>query len=235
MVLIGCSDDPWNQTAADNAEWLQRFKRDVGMIESGPGLAAEVVQWKVADGGTGFAPPYVCLSPQATIEPLKENPKIFCRDNSKPFEPDVATANRFLQSLNQRYAAPAKVFCSRELEKGLGEYVKREVNKTGLIPCDDELRDRARQIMSMQKTAADDPILLGKFKASMQQSVLSGQGAPMSGITTTTIPAAFTTKTLATSTECAPTDLLSVLPAGADMNISDEQVNDILEDLDVTF
>ncbi|KAL3959210.1 hypothetical protein ACCO45_007372 [Purpureocillium lilacinum] len=33
-------DDPWNQTAADNPEWLMRFKRDVGLLpqESGPGL-----------------------------------------------------------------------------------------------------------------------------------------------------------------------------------------------------
>lgn len=25
------SDDPWNFTAADNAEWLRRFKRDFGI------------------------------------------------------------------------------------------------------------------------------------------------------------------------------------------------------------
>ncbi|KAJ4179643.1 hypothetical protein NW755_012368 [Fusarium falciforme] len=31
------SDDAWNQTAADNDEWLQRFKRDVGILP-GPGL-----------------------------------------------------------------------------------------------------------------------------------------------------------------------------------------------------
>ncbi|EEU36737.1 uncharacterized protein NECHADRAFT_51835 [Fusarium vanettenii 77-13-4] len=31
------SDDAWNQTAADNDEWLQRFKRDVGIL-AGPGL-----------------------------------------------------------------------------------------------------------------------------------------------------------------------------------------------------
>ncbi|KAM6510695.1 hypothetical protein FSOLCH5_011140 [Fusarium solani] len=30
-------DDAWNQTAADNDEWLQRFKRDVGILP-GPGL-----------------------------------------------------------------------------------------------------------------------------------------------------------------------------------------------------
>ncbi|KAK7222828.1 hypothetical protein V2G26_010831 [Clonostachys chloroleuca] len=26
------SDDPWNQTAAENSEWLNRFKRDVGIL-----------------------------------------------------------------------------------------------------------------------------------------------------------------------------------------------------------
>lgn len=26
------SDDPWNQTAADNAQWLRQFKRDVGIL-----------------------------------------------------------------------------------------------------------------------------------------------------------------------------------------------------------
>lgn len=33
------SGDPWNFTPADNAEWLRRFKRDVGLLQdSGPGL-----------------------------------------------------------------------------------------------------------------------------------------------------------------------------------------------------
>ncbi|RSL90970.1 hypothetical protein CEP51_000493 [Fusarium floridanum] len=32
------SDDAWNQTAADNDEWLQRFKRDVGIL---PGLGID--------------------------------------------------------------------------------------------------------------------------------------------------------------------------------------------------
>lgn len=33
------SGDPWNLTPADNAEWLRRFKRDVGLLhDSGPGL-----------------------------------------------------------------------------------------------------------------------------------------------------------------------------------------------------
>lgn len=31
QVLTYISDDPWNPTAADNAEWLRRFKRDFGI------------------------------------------------------------------------------------------------------------------------------------------------------------------------------------------------------------
>jgi hypothetical protein len=33
------SDDPFNQTSADNPEWLTRFKRGVGILEDvGPRL-----------------------------------------------------------------------------------------------------------------------------------------------------------------------------------------------------
>ena len=31
-LLTLSSDDPWNQTAADNAQWLRQFKRDVGIL-----------------------------------------------------------------------------------------------------------------------------------------------------------------------------------------------------------
>lgn len=32
--------DPWNQTAADLPDWLERFKRDIGLLPSdtGPSL-----------------------------------------------------------------------------------------------------------------------------------------------------------------------------------------------------
>ncbi|KAJ6440073.1 Sad1/UNC domain-containing protein [Purpureocillium lavendulum] len=41
-------DDPWNQTAADNPEWLMRFKRDVGLLphDSGPGLGLGYFAWQ---------------------------------------------------------------------------------------------------------------------------------------------------------------------------------------------
>jgi hypothetical protein len=30
-----CSDDPWNQTPADNVEWLSKFKKDAGISDNG--------------------------------------------------------------------------------------------------------------------------------------------------------------------------------------------------------
>ncbi|KAI1874944.1 uncharacterized protein JN550_002373 [Neoarthrinium moseri] len=235
--IIYDEDDPWNQTAADNAEWLQRFKRDVGILppESGPGLTCDILPWTAAEGGTGFAPPFVSLSPNTTVEPLKENPKIFCRDNAKPFEPDAAIVNRYLQTLGQRYPAPAKIFCSRELENGLTEYVKRETIKTGMMPSNDQLRERARAIMGMQKTAADDTELLEKFKAAITapasntNPIVSLDGAQQQ--TLYTAPNG-SSATVPTSTA---QDILDILPPGANVNMTDQQVSEILQDIDTSF
>jgi hypothetical protein len=237
-LIIG-SDDPWNQTAADNAEWLLRFKRDVGILpaDSGPGLGSDLQAWSLPSGGTGFAPPYVSPNPQATIEPIKENSKIFCSDNTtKPFQADAATVNHYLQSFKQRYPAPAKVFCYRELENGLTEYVKRETSKNGVFPSDDQLRERAREIMGMQKTPADDPVLLKKFKAVMQ----GGEMLPTAAVG----PAATAPSTSVGVGSEATTGLKSALlvsdepsyfGAGADLNLTDQEVSNILQDMNEEF
>lgn len=57
-------DDPWNQTAADNEEWLSRFKRDVGVLaaDHNPGLGVKNMNdlqpgpegWLPCDGGHGY-------------------------------------------------------------------------------------------------------------------------------------------------------------------------------------
>lgn len=38
--FVYCDDDPWNQTPADNAEWLRLFKEGVG-LEQGSGIRVE--------------------------------------------------------------------------------------------------------------------------------------------------------------------------------------------------
>ncbi|KAI5868379.1 hypothetical protein GGS23DRAFT_26578 [Durotheca rogersii] len=229
--LVYDDDDPWNQTAADNFEWLQRFKRDAGILpaESGPGLGMDAVSWALSQGGTGFAPPYVAPNPAAQMEPFAAAPAVFLREGARRrFAPAASTANRFLRSFTQRYPAPAKVFCSRELENGLTAYVRREVAVGGAaaFPDDDQLRDRARQIMAMQRTACDDPVLLERFKAAVRESLGAPEAAAAAAGTdgsalrlgtsappfASSLTASLASATAATATAHAPDPLLASDP-----------------------
>ncbi|KAI1347361.1 hypothetical protein F5Y01DRAFT_245193 [Xylaria sp. FL0043] len=250
--IVYDDDDPFNQTAADNAEWLQRFKIDAGILPpgSGPGLGIWSVSWNIKDGGTGFEPPYVAPNPTAILEPLHGNPQIYLRDDAKPFESEASTANHFLKTFTQRYPAPAKIFCSRELENGLTEYVKRELLKTGVFPSDAQLQARARDIMSMQKTPCDDPELLSKFKAALQGNLpVQQQQQPLPVDTSfdfdfsTSIPASMPTTTSALSAGLAASSMPSLDPTlsvpaaepwstemDLDLNFTEQELNDILGD-----
>ncbi|KAI1416888.1 hypothetical protein F5Y13DRAFT_153262 [Hypoxylon sp. FL1857] len=240
--LIYDDDDPWNQTAADNFEWLQRFKRDVGILptDSGPGLGTNDLPWAPTEGGTGFAPPYVAPNPTAAIEPLDADPTIFLRDDAKPFEPAASTATRFLRNLARRYPAPAKVFCSRELESGLTEYVRREVGRTGAFPSDDSLRERARQIMAMQKTSCDDPVLLERFKAAVKGTGLPDalDTVPEAGPLTPGAAADIATVT-GTSTTVGEVSDPSLMALSAEMDVdfhfTEQEMNDLLQDMSPDF
>lgn len=196
-------DDPWNQTAADNAEWLMRFKRDVGILPAGPGLV-NILSWNVCQGGTGFAPPYCFpktpMGPYGAT-PAKPSPEsqgsqgsqgsqegqdrrvtvVQLQDGDYARETQYglasATANNFLQTFTTRYAKPATVFCSRELENGLAGFVRTAVAAGAPFPDDAALRVRAREILGTaagDKTAADDDELLGKFKE-MVRAQLAGE------------------------------------------------------------
>lgn len=235
-LIVYDDDDTWNQTAADNAEWLQRFKRDVGILPpgSGPGLPLDKIPWRPEVGGSGFAPPYVCPNPNASIEPLAASPKIFSGNSTRTLEPDAATANRFLQSFTHRYPAPAKIFCSRELENGLAEYVRREMQKTGVFPSDDQMRERARQILSMQKTPADDPVLLSKFKAAVQSGLLTQPTISGRELTAPVPVPAISTPGAAEvgSLVSEPFEDIGVFPTDMDLDISTQELNNIFQDMD---
>ncbi|RFU25939.1 hypothetical protein B7463_g10400, partial [Scytalidium lignicola] len=159
--VIYDDDDPWNQTAADNAEWLIRFKRDVGLLPSasGPGLPDQEQTWHIAAGGSGFSPPYTFPNQP----PAPYNAEVRVTMQNKPYIIKSDTANSMLQSLTMRYEPPGKIFCSRELETGLNEFVGKQ-KANGVVPSDDELRTEARKILGIEKTAADDQQLLEKFK-----------------------------------------------------------------------
>lgn len=174
-------DDPWNQTAADNAEWLIRFKRDVGLAsrEDGPGLPSTVTSWQVKGGGSGFSPPH--LWPQAPIAPFTADVPV--KMDQKVFNVKASTAAKFLESMPQRWQKPATVFCSRDLENGLNEFVKDEMAK-GNAPSDESLRAKAREILGVEKTSADDVELLEKFKAMHGLSYLTTQPSASDSIPT---------------------------------------------------
>ncbi|KAI1133697.1 hypothetical protein F5Y10DRAFT_228369 [Nemania abortiva] len=251
--IVYDDDDPFNQTAADNAEWLQRFKVDAGILPpgSGPGLSLPSVAWSIRDGGTGFEPPYVNPNPAAMIELLHGNPQIYLDDAAKPFESEASTANHFLRTFTQRYPAPAKIFCSRELENGLTEYVRRELQKTGVFPGDAQLQSRARDIMGMQKTPCDDPVLLGKFKAALQGNMpalqLQQQQAMPMGASfgldfSATLPASMPTTSALSAGLISPMPTLDPtlsVPAAdtfstgmdLDLNFTEQELNDILNDV----
>ncbi|KAL6880762.1 hypothetical protein J3F83DRAFT_719736 [Trichoderma novae-zelandiae] len=164
--IIYDDDDPWNQTAADNAEWLARFKRDTGLASSGGdnGLAAASPPrpWRIKDGGTGFMPPFVKPKAGATMSVTEESPVYI---DYRLFNVGKDTADRYIRALCEgEYQPPPSVFCSRELENGLNAYIEECISELH-VPSDDDLRAKAREILGMESTAADDPNLLDAFKA----------------------------------------------------------------------
>lgn len=101
------------------------------------------------------------------------------------------------------------------------------------FPDDECLKNRARQIMSMQKTSCDDPVLLERFKASMRSDpvqsaavVGAGQGN-ISQVPGSSLGASLDLLSGATTASQA-----SALPTGMDMSmeLTEQSILDILED-----
>lgn len=136
------------------------------------------------------------------------------------------------------------MFCSRELESGLTEYVRREVGKTGVFPSDESLRERARQIMAMQKTSCDDPVLLERFKASVKATLLPDTGtldavpeAGPAGPLTPGLAADIATVT-GTSSGTGVSDPALMTLSGemdVDFHFTEQEMNDLLQDMSPDF
>jgi len=242
-------DDPWNQTAADNAEWLRRFKRQVGILTdpSLPGLP-EGLQWNITQGGSGFAPPYVFPNPNVPIAPVKDDSPITITQGGKPIQAESATATKYLQTFTARHQPPALVFCSRELEAGLVKFVEEQVSLShGLgggtvaaqaaFPRDEAIKAKAREILKTDNTAADDEVLLEKFKGMMKERM----GLVSAGNQSLQIPNTMGELQMGglsgTGLSGAGFDLLapSNMDFNMDLGITDGEVNDILNDIDLDF
>lgn len=153
-------------TAADNAEWLERFKVDAGISTNGPGLP-DVDGWNVKQGGLGLAPPYAFPKGGPPTTKAGGTRMAGSGAGGTPFAGSPKAADRYVSSISQRYPLPAKVFCARELEEGLIELVKHKA-QCGGFPTDEELKERGRVILGLQRTSAEVPALLEKFKKMME-------------------------------------------------------------------
>ncbi|KAK2044464.1 hypothetical protein LZ31DRAFT_565860 [Colletotrichum somersetense] len=221
-IILYNDDDPWNQTAADNAEWLRRFKRDCSIIrDPGPGLPPGDA-WSLAQGGTGFAPPYAF--PKGDMAPFSEKTTDVPIRNMKVFEIQSDITNRYLETFKTRYPKPATIFCSRELEDGLVRFVETEMAVSGQFPDDGSLRAHASFILNAPETAADDPVLLGKFKGwMMMRGQQSGQQQHQQQ------PVLFQPQPrVPRSSMPLPSTSTSTLPTGMDLTLSDAEMNNIL-------
>lgn len=86
------------------------------------------------------------------------------RMEDKVYKVNPTTALKFASSIGTRFPAPASVFCSRELEGGLNNFIAGRF-ALGVFPSDEEIRAKAREILGVEETAADNDHLLEKFKA----------------------------------------------------------------------
>ena len=196
--------------------------------DSGPGLPTGK-QWNLAQGGSGFAPPYVFPNGQMTPFDGDKVSIALAGHEDHPFETEASTVNKYLQSLTKRYPAPAVVFCSRELEAGLTDFVTRGMATSGgAMPSDEALRAKAREILKLDITAADDLVLLEKFKAMM----LAKLGSQITGaVGTTALPmeGIIEDPLITTGPEVSPASL------NLDLNVSESEMNDILKDMSYEF
>lgn len=153
-------DDPWNQTALDNEEWLLRFKRSNGLAppEDGPGMPRTLEETDMHFGGTGLTPPTLGSEDLVDVIPMVQDD--LTSDWHKPAS-SCSLSNNAPKSVPR--LAMHTTFSSWKLESSLADFARQSLAK-GYIPTDEQLRTQARAIVGVPVTSADDPLLLQKFK-----------------------------------------------------------------------
>lgn len=141
------------------------------------------------------------------------------RTGAKAITAGHSAVNSWMEELTSSPSRkPAVIFCSRELEWGLQQFSKANFIDTGLLPSDMALRAKAREILKTETTAADDPILLDKFKAwliTRLPQLASGEPIQQENNAVDSLP--------------------SAVPTNMNVDISDAEIGDILKDMDFDF
>ena len=156
-------------------------------------------------------------------------------DRPQDFEAEASTANKYLNSITKRYPAPAVVFCSRELENGLVEFATSKWAMSGSLPTDEAFRAKARGILKLNVTAADDPVLLEKFKTMMLGRLGLTQPASSVGTTGLAMEGIVEESPVTNTVSAAGASEMSPGALNLDVNVSESEMNDILKDMSYEF
>ena len=197
-------DDAWNQTAADNAEWLRRFKHDVGITQD------DVPRLPFEDEARrqGFEPPYAFPNPAGQFAKESKGLLEVASDMSQPLGTSI------MDGFTSNNQPPAKIFASRKLENGLLGFVKEAQTTFGVFPTDVKIQEKARQLMKSTHTSAEDPVLLQKFKEwAMSQTVA----------TSPTLP------TEARQTTGSTSQSRSLTPASVELELLEVEIDDVMQ------
>lgn len=162
----------------------------------------------------GFEPPYAWPNPHGNAMAGFHDTSNGASGRSFPSTGPLAVSS-FVENMRSRYARPATIFCSRELEDGLVRMSEQSVAETGYLPSATALRARAREILGSSAalpTPADDPELMDKFQRWMMEKMAN-----------TKKPG---------ENEKQQQENVAAGPSFLDVQLSDEELGNMLQDMD---
>lgn len=189
----GPSDDPLNRTAADNAEWLLRFKRSAGILPATDGNGLPGYRWK----GSALGVEWRGTNPLQETSPEAMAPSM----STQPMQIDGGTLPALdfgsVEPIIAQHRSIGTVFANHEFEDKLVQFAVSEVASSGRLPPDEAIQARAKELSGFEvwqaaPTPADDPVLLAKFKKLVVEKVTAVLGDQGEGGGTVQRPQAVT-------------------------------------------
>lgn len=172
------SDDPLNHTAADNAEWLLRFKRSVGILPAADGDGLPESTWTDSAGRSkSWSKTASCPGT------LSAGPTPFMSTEPMQIDGGPLPSLDFgsIEAMDIQQMERGTVFASRDFEDKLVQFAVSEVASSGRMPPDEAIQARAKELSGFEvwqtaPTPADDPVLLDKFKKLVVEKVTAVLG-----------------------------------------------------------
>ncbi|SPJ78650.1 uncharacterized protein FTOL_07040 [Fusarium torulosum] len=145
-------------------EAVQTLKNWLSSHSDHPYPEEEEKEMRQRSGTLGLPPlMFATTGPAPSIFPTVLPLKYLLAITPRPSRP-TRPLDGHIESFSPRYDRPSRVFYSRKPESGLVSFVEAEIACGAGFPTDEALKLRGREVLGSDKTAADDPSLLGIFK-----------------------------------------------------------------------